>query len=116
MLRLLTDEDVPRSVVRALRQRQPDLEILRVQEIGLDGTADPSILERAAAVGRIVITRDRQTMIGHAYERVNAGQSMPGLIVWHEDMNIGQAVEQIMMVAHCCGEAEVQNRVIFLPL
>ena len=35
MLRLLSDEDVPKSIVRGLRLRQSDIDILRVQEVGL---------------------------------------------------------------------------------
>jgi hypothetical protein len=116
MLRLLSDEDVPKSIVRGLRLRQPDIDILRVQEVGLRTSDDPLILEWAAKECRVLITRDRQTMIGHAYQRVQSGQSMPGLIVVHEDMTIGQAVEQILMTAVCCTAAEMDNQVVFLPL
>jgi predicted nuclease of predicted toxin-antitoxin system len=116
MLRLLSDEDVPKSIVRGLRLRQPDLDILRVQEVGLRTRDDPLILAWAAKEGRVLVSRDRQTMIGHAYQRVQSGQPMPGLIVVHEDMTIGQAVEQILMTAVCCTVEEVENRVIFLPL
>jgi predicted nuclease of predicted toxin-antitoxin system len=116
MLRLMTDEDIPKSLVRGLRHRQPDLDIVRVQEVGLRTKRDPLILECAAREGRIVITRDHQTMIGYAYERVIAGQPMPGLIVLHEELSIGQGVEQILMTAVCCTEDELRDRVLFLPL
>jgi len=55
-------------------------------------------------------------MIGHAYQRVTLKLDMPGLIVVHEDLSIGNAIEQIVMVAACSTEAELQGRVIFLPL
>lgn len=116
MLRLLSDEDVPKSIIRGLRLRQPDCDILRVQEVGLRTKDDPFVLTWAAQEGRVLITRDRQTMIGFAYQRVQSGQPMPGLIVVHEVMPIGQAVEQILMTAVCCAPAEMENRVLFLPL
>ena len=116
MLRLLSDEDVPKSIVRGLLFRQPDIDILRVQEVGLRTKDDPFILEWAANESRVLVTRDRQTMIGHAYQRVQSSQLMPGLIVLHEEMSIGQAVEQILMTAVCCTAAELENRVLFLPL
>jgi predicted nuclease of predicted toxin-antitoxin system len=116
MLRLMTDEDVPKSIVRGLRQRQPDVDIVRVQEVELAETEDAIILAWAASQSRVLITRDRQTMIGSAYERVRSGQPMPGLIVLHEQLAIGEAIEQILMTAVCCTEAEMQHRVVFLPL
>jgi hypothetical protein len=76
MLRLLSDEDVPGEIIHALRQRQPDLDISRVQEVGLMHTDDSVILAWAAAQGRQVL-RDRNTMTAAAWERVNQGLPMP---------------------------------------
>ena len=45
VLRLLSDENVPGHLIRGLRRRQPDLDLVRVQEVGLDGVDDPVILE-----------------------------------------------------------------------
>ena len=44
MLRLLADENFNGDVVRALLLRQPDLDIVCVQDVGLAGIADPDIL------------------------------------------------------------------------
>ena len=44
MLRLVSDEDVPGSIVSGLRSRQPDLDIVRVQEVGLRTQGDDIIL------------------------------------------------------------------------
>lgn len=116
MLRLISDEDVPGAIVRGLRRHQPDLDIVRVQEVGLRTEDDPVLLAWAAANGRVLVTRDRQTLIAAAYERVKDGQPMSGLIVVHEALDIGPAIEQIRMVAVCCTEAELKDRVIFLPM
>ena len=40
MLRLLADENFNGDVVRALLLRQPDLDIVRVQDVGRAGIAD----------------------------------------------------------------------------
>jgi hypothetical protein len=66
MLRLLSDEDVPRDVVFALRQRQPNLDVVRVHEVGLLSVPDAVILEWAAQESRQVFTRDRNTMTAAA--------------------------------------------------
>jgi predicted nuclease of predicted toxin-antitoxin system len=84
MLRLLTDEDVPGDIVRGLRQRWPTLDLVRVQEVGLQSVPDPDILAWAAQAGRQVVTRDRSTMTAHASHRVGQGLAMPGLFVLPE--------------------------------
>ena len=44
MLRLLADENFNGDIVRGLLLRQPDLDIVRVQDVGLGGADDPDIL------------------------------------------------------------------------
>jgi hypothetical protein len=44
-LRFLTDEDFDNDIARGLLQRLADLDLVRVQDVGLGGVADPEILE-----------------------------------------------------------------------
>lgn len=78
MLRLAADENFNGDIVRGLLRRNPKLDIVRVQDVGLSGADDPSVLEWAADQGRIVITHDISTLAKHALDRVAAGQPMPG--------------------------------------
>jgi len=55
------------------------LDIVRVQDAELSGADDPTLLQWAADEGRIVLTHDVSTMTKYAYERVEAGQPMPGV-------------------------------------
>ena len=55
MLRLLADENFNGDIVRALLLRQPDLDIVRVQDVGLTGAGDPDILTWAAANDRLFL-------------------------------------------------------------
>jgi len=48
MLRLAADDKFNGDIVRGLRRRNPDLDIIRVQDVGLSGADDASILEWAA--------------------------------------------------------------------
>ena len=52
MLRLLADENFNGDIVRALLLREPDLNIVRVQDVGLAGVDDPDILAWAATNDR----------------------------------------------------------------
>ena len=78
MLRLATDEDFNNRIVRGLLRREPDLDILRVQDAGLAGRSDEEVLAWAASEGRILITHDVTTMKQTAYDRIAAGLPMPG--------------------------------------
>jgi hypothetical protein len=62
MLRLARDTDVNGDLIRGLRQRQPDLDPVRVQDVNLRRAADPAILEWAASQGRALLSQDRKTM------------------------------------------------------
>jgi hypothetical protein len=44
MLRLLADENFNGNIVDGLLQRRPDLELVRVQDIGLRAADDPTVL------------------------------------------------------------------------
>jgi len=48
MLQLAADENFNNNIVRGLLRRKSDLDIVRVQDIGLSGADDPKILEWVA--------------------------------------------------------------------
>jgi predicted nuclease of predicted toxin-antitoxin system len=78
MLRLLADENFNGDIVRGLLRRLPELDLVRVQDVGLATQEDPQILAWAAEHERIVLTHDRATMADYAYERIVAGEPMAG--------------------------------------
>jgi predicted nuclease of predicted toxin-antitoxin system len=117
MLKLASDADFHGAVYRALLRRQPELDIVRVQDAGLRTAADPDILAWAASEGRILLTHDRETMPKFAYQRVQQGLGMPGVFVLrNRPRYIGQMVEDVLLVALCSSQEEWENRVEFLPL
>ena len=101
MIRFLADENFSGPVVRGLRRRHPDLDIVTVQEVGLTSADDPAVLEWAAAHDRLVITNDARTMIGFAKQRVSAGLLMPGLIEAGKRLSVGAAIENLYTMAVC---------------
>jgi len=58
VLNLLSDENFNGDIVRGLFLRQPQLNLLRVQDVGLQTIDDPTILAWAASNGRILLTHD----------------------------------------------------------
>ena len=45
MLRFAADENFNGDIVRGLLRRNPKLDIVRVQDVGLSGADDPSVLD-----------------------------------------------------------------------
>jgi hypothetical protein len=79
MLLLAADENFNRNIVRGLRRRQADIDIVRIQEVGLSGADDPTVLAWAAQEGRVLLTHDVSAITHYAYERVREGKPMPGV-------------------------------------
>jgi len=116
MLRLAADENFNNDIVRGLLRRKPELDIVRIQDVGLSGADDPAVLEWAAREGRVLLTHDVTTMTRYAYERVRAGQSMPGVFEVRRAIPIGRAIEDVLLLAECSFEAEWEGQVRYLPL
>lgn len=117
MLRLASDADVRGELIRGLRRRLPGIDLLRAQDALPERTPDPEVLAWAAAENRILITNDRNTMVGFAYERVAAGGAVPGLVATTNKQPIGSAIEDILLIAECMPEEEIRDQVVvFLPL
>lgn len=117
MLRLASDADVHGAIIRGMRRRRPELDLLRVQDALALATPDPEVLVWSAAENRILITNDRNTMVAAAYSRVAAGEPMPGLIVTSAEQSIGSAIDDILLIADCISPEEISNLIVlFLPL
>ena len=116
MLRLLADENFNGDIVRGLRTRQPALDLARVQDVGLRGADDPSILAWAAAHGRVLVTHDVATMVGFAYDRIRGGLPMPGLVEVPRDLPVGRAIAELLLLTEASVEGELDGQVRYLPL
>ena len=110
MLPLGSDADVHGEIIRGLRRRLPEIDLVRAQDALPEGTPDPEVLAWAATENRILITNDRNTMVGFAYQRVAAGEPVPGLIATTNEQSIGSAIDDIRVVAEYMPEEEIGIR------
>lgn len=116
MLNLLADENLHGAIVRGLIRRQPDLDIVRVQDVGLSGADDPTVLEWAAQNARLLLTHDVTTITLFAYERVAQGLAMPGVIEVKRTGGHGQAIDEILLIVECSLPNEHEGSVLYIPL
>ena len=116
MLPLASDADVHGDIIRGLRRRRPGIDLVRVQDAPPEGTPDPEVLAWAASEGRVVITNDRNTMVGYARAGAVAGGPTPGLVVTAPSQAIGPAIDDILLVVECMTAGELRDQVVvFLP-
>mgnify|MGYP003960367803 CR=1 FL=1 len=101
MLRLAADENFNNDILRGLLRRNPKLDIIRIQDIGLSGADDPTVLEWAAKEKRVLLTHDVSTITRYAYERVRYGKYMPGVFEVSRKVHIGNAIEDLLLIAEC---------------
>jgi predicted nuclease of predicted toxin-antitoxin system len=116
MLKLVADENLDNRILLGLLLRRPDLDIKRVQDVGLSGSEDPVILEWAAHEGRILVTHDKRTMADFAYERVQAGQPMPGVFAIKPKSRVGMVIDDILTLVELSDQGEWDNLVCYVPL
>ena len=115
MLRFATDENFKSAILRGILRRKPNLDIVRVQDVGLSEEDDDVILEWAAKENRILLTHDVSTITDFAYQRVRAGKSMPGVFEVGRSVSIRTAIEDILLIAETSLEGEWEGQVRYLP-
>ena len=119
MLLFAADENFNNDIVRGLLRRKPNLDIVLVQEAGLSGADDPTILEwagREGREGRVLLTHDASTITCYAYDRIRAGKVMPGVFEVRREIPIAVVIEDILLLADYSLEGEWEGQVRYLPL
>lgn len=116
MLRLAADENFNNAIVRGVRRRNPNVDIITVQEAGLSGASDKDVLEWAAGEGRVLITHDVSTLTKHAWERVEQALPMPGVFEVNQALAVGAAIEDTLLLVECSRENEWAGQIRYFSL
>jgi predicted nuclease of predicted toxin-antitoxin system len=116
VIRLLADENFNNNIVRGVKLREPGVDLVRIQDVGLSGAGDPSVLEWAAEHERVLLTHDVATITAFAYERIRAGKPMPGVFEVSATVCLRSAIDDIVLLAICSKHGEWEAQVRYLPL
>lgn len=114
-MRLVTDENFNGAILRGLIRRLPELDVVRVQDVGLMHTDDATILEWAANEERILLTHDVATIVMYAGDRINQGLPMPGVVEVIATAPIGQILDDLELFILCSQPGEYEDQIIFIP-
>ncbi len=84
-----------------------------------DGTAeldDPSLLDRASSLGRVLISCDVD-LLAEAARRQRAGIAFGGVIYAHQrTISIVDCVDDLELIAASAEPDDLRDRVLFVPL
>jgi hypothetical protein len=116
VIRFLADENLNNDILRALRRRIANVDVLRVQDVGLIGAEDEAVLEWAAREKRVVLTHDVATLIGFAWARTHRGERHTGVIAIPQSLGMHEIIDDLILIAECSLEEEWEDLVRFLPL
>src|SRR2546423_13372655 len=116
MLPLLLDENFNQRILRGLKRRIPNLDYSVAQESGLGGESDANVLTWAAERNRVLVTHDLKTIPRSAYERVDAGLPMSGVIAVDDELPVAQVIEELAIIVACSEADDWENQVVYLPL
>lgn len=114
-IRFQADADLNLAIVLALRRREPGLDFQTAVEADLEGVADPEVLARAAAEGRVLVTHDLRTMPQHFADFIQGNESS-GVLVVSQKRPVALAVEDLLMIWALTEPEEWRNRIFCLPL
>ncbi|MBZ5620515.1 MAG: DUF5615 family PIN-like protein [Acidobacteriia bacterium] len=113
--RFQADADFNHKIVVGLRRREPSVDFLGARDGGVVGVPDPDVLRIAAESARILITHDRKTMPAH-FARFIEKRSSPGVIIVSQDLEIGAAIEDLLLIWVATDAEEWVKRLGFVPV
>jgi hypothetical protein len=116
MIRFLADENFDGRILRGLLLQNSKIDAVRVQDVGLIESDDPAILAWAAQEGRILLTHDVRTVTSFAYERLQQGLAMAGVIEVPRTLALGAAIADLLLIAGASEAIDFDGQVRYLPL
>jgi len=94
--RFATDNDFNERIAEGCRKSLDDPPITSIRDFDLGRAEDAAVLEWAATTGHVVITHDVSTMTAAAYERLQRGLVMSGLVVIPQRLGVGESVRRLV--------------------
>jgi predicted nuclease of predicted toxin-antitoxin system len=113
-VRLYFDVHVPSAIADGLRLRGVD--VITAQEDGAAEFEDPSLLDRASDLERVLVTQD-EDFLQEASRRYRSGETFFGIVYARQRyVTIGECVRDLEIIAKDSETNEWIGRVEHLPL
>jgi hypothetical protein len=113
--KLIADADFNEDIIRGMRRIEP-VDFQTASDGGTRGLPDRQVLELAAASGRILVSHDCNTMAGEFYRFIGDGHSSPGLIIVEQELDEGEAIEDLLLICGALTSEELRNLIWWVPM
>lgn len=115
MISWFADENFNADILAGVRRRVVGFEVKSVEGERMRGATDPQVLEFAAERDMVLLTHDEQTMPLFAYERLQEGLPMPGVVVVPWTLALRPAIDAIELLVEAGQPSDFADKVRRLP-
>ena len=114
-IRFLADADLNKAIVTGVLRREPSVDFLNAHQAGLREMKDPEVLALAAKDQRVLVSHDVGTMPKHFRTFQSAGKVSSGVFLIPQTLDIGAAVEELLLIWLASDASEWRDRLEWLP-
>jgi Domain of unknown function (DUF5615) len=114
-VRFLADADLNKAILNGLLRREPSVDFLEAHAARLHGKKDPEVLALAAGDRRVLVSHDVGTMPSHFRAFRDGGRWSAGVFPVPQTLDVGTAIEELLLVWLASEASEWENRLDWLP-
>ena len=115
-VRFLGDADLNKTIVSGVLRREPSIDFLTAHAAGLRRMKDPEVLALAAEQKRVLVSHDVGTMPVHFRAFKSAGKHSAGVFLVPQSLDVGSAIDEVLLIWLASEASEWEDRLEWLPL
>lgn len=115
-VRFLADADLNKAIVNGVLRHEPTVDFMTANTAGLRSMEDSEVLALAAGQQRVLVSHDVGTMPTHFHAFRNAGKQSAGVFLVAQSLDVGTAIEELLLIWLVSEASEWENRLEWLPL
>jgi hypothetical protein len=115
-VRFLADADLNNAIVSGVLRQEPAIDFFTARAAGLRKMKDPEVLMLAAGQQRVLVSHDVGTMPAHFRALRDAGRQSAGVFLVPQSLEVGRAIEELLLIWLASEASEWENRLEWLPL
>lgn len=115
-IRFLADADLNKAILNGVLRREPSVDFLSAHGAGLRGLTDGQVLTLAAATRRVLVSHDFATMPAQFRAFRDAGNHSAGVFLISQSLDIGAAIDELLLLWLASDASDWDDRLEWLPL